>query len=74
MQKQTWNYITNTFFVICLLFIAWPWLLGVFDIAAWAITGQQWSAIPWNDGRGIVLILWPIVMFFVVGFAASIFT
>lgn len=43
--------------IICVIFF--PWLIGIVDLAAWAVIGEQVTSIPWKSMRGAVLVLWP---------------
>ena len=54
--------------VVVLLFVFFPWIIGVMDILSWALLGAQATNIPWSDKRGFVLFLWPLVVGLVVAF------
>ena len=58
----------TTLLVVVLLFVFFPWIIGVIDILSWALFGVQATNIPWSDKRGFVLFLWPLVVGFVVAF------
>lgn len=54
-----------------LLFIFFPWIIGVIDILSWALFGVQASNIPWALDRGRLLAVWPIFCGAVVGGVAA---
>ena len=39
----------------------WPWAIGIFDLAVWSVLGHQLTDIHWEENRGMVLLLWPVV-------------
>lgn len=45
-----------------LVFLFWPWAIGVIDIAAYIVTGAQVSGISWRAAQGVVAICWPIAL------------
>lgn len=51
------------FLLLCAMF--WPWALALLDLMAWAVTGQAYTEIPWHSMRGVVLILYPWVVFLI---------
>jgi hypothetical protein len=57
----------------CVLF--WPWAIVLVDLGLWAVTGVPWTSIPWDQTRGMVLVLWPVVgvvvLFIVLGLLAA---
>ncbi len=55
-----------------LLFVFFPWIIGVMDILSWALFGAQMTNIPWAADRGALLILWPIFCGWVVGGLAAL--
>lgn len=53
------DWIGSTLFALFLAVWFGPWVIGLLDLGAWALTGSQLTAIPWNSGRGMTLIFWP---------------
>lgn len=58
--------------VMIVITVIWPWVIGVLDIGAWAVTGEQLTSIVWNSSRGITLTFWPIVSVIVAIFLAML--
>jgi hypothetical protein len=58
--------------VVVLLFVFFPWIIGVTDILSWALFGAQMTNIPWETDRGVVLAVWPILCGLVVSGLAAI--
>ena len=48
--------------LVCLglLFVFFPWMIGIVDVLSWALFGSQLTNIPWEAGRGALLVLWPV--------------
>lgn len=44
-----------------IFFIFFPWMIGVVDVVSWALFGSKLTNIPWEGGRGLVLMLWPLM-------------
>ncbi len=56
---------------VMLLFVFFPWIIGVMDILSWALFGAQMTNIPWEADRGTLLAVWPIFCGMVVGGLAA---
>ncbi len=61
--------------VAIILFVFWPWIVGIVDLISWMITSNQVSNIPWVAGgpKPIVYSLWPIISGFIIMLVASLF-
>jgi hypothetical protein len=46
--------------VLAIVWVFFPWLIGLTDAVAWMFTGAQWSSIPWGSSRGALAFLWPV--------------
>lgn len=48
--------------LVCLglLFVFFPWMIGTVDVLSWALLGSKLTNIPWEAGRGVLLVLWPV--------------
>lgn len=57
----------NVLLTAMLLFVFFPWIIGVVDILSWALFGAQMTDIPWETNRGTLLAVWPIFCGMVVG-------
>lgn len=57
----------NVLLTAMLLFVFFPWIIGVVDILSWALSGAQMTDIPWETNRGTLLAVWPIFCGMVVG-------
>lgn len=55
-----------------LLFVFSPWMIGIVDVLSWALLGSQLTNIPWEAGRGALLVLWPLFCA-LVGFVVWVF-
>ncbi|OGA99432.1 MAG: hypothetical protein A3E25_17885 [Burkholderiales bacterium RIFCSPHIGHO2_12_FULL_69_20] len=53
--------------------VLWPWVTGLVDVAMWTVTGRQLSSIPWDAGRGVLLIAWPILGLLVAAMLTGLF-
>lgn len=45
--------------VALVVFIFWPWMVGIVDIVAWISVGHTVSFIPWQSNRGGAAAVWP---------------
>jgi hypothetical protein len=45
------------------LFTWWPWLLAWLDLTWYAIAGNPISNIHWGEDRGLILAVWPPIMY-----------
>ena len=50
----------NIFGITVAVFIFFPWLLGLVDLASWIMIGHQLSSMPWTSDRGLAAMWWPI--------------
>lgn len=57
-----------------LLFVFFPWMIGIVDVLSWALLGSQLTNIPWEAGRGALLVLWPAFWLALVSMFAPLFT
>ena len=62
----------NVVLTALLLFVFFPWIIGVIDILSWALFGAQMTNIPWGADRGGALLAWPILSGTVVGWIGNI--
>jgi hypothetical protein len=62
----------NVVLTALLLFVFFPWIIGVMDILSWALFGAQATNIPWGSGRGWVLFAWPVLSGIVGGWVVHI--
>lgn len=69
-MKETFQWVAVAAF--CALIFG-PWAIGLVDLGAWALLGQQVTDIPWRESRGAVLFLWPIGGFVVFAVVSSFF-
>ena len=56
--------------VVLLIFVFFPWAIGIVDLVAWMLSGSQVSGIDWLSNRGATMVLWPLLWG---GFLAMIF-
>lgn len=60
--------------ILGLLFIFFPWMIGIVDVLSWALLGSQLTNIPWEAGRGALLVLWPFFWLTLLGMFGHAFT
>lgn len=44
---------------LCLVF--WPWLVMLFDLAAWMTVGAAVTGVQWTSERVVIYFCWPIL-------------
>jgi hypothetical protein len=63
--------LSEIFGLAFIVFIAWPWAVGLIDLTAWLVTGNQLSAIPWASNRGFMAAVWPVLWVLVLAGVSS---
>ena len=49
-----------------LVWVFFPWVLGLTDVISWMLTGNRLTSVPWSGARGLVMMIWPLCWAFVI--------
>lgn len=46
-----------------MLVVGWPWVIWGIDITWFGLFGERFTAIPWKEDRGVILLIgYPILL------------
>ena len=57
---------------IVVVFLFWPWAVGIVDMISVMLTGNVYTSVPWTADRKVVFVFWPLFWGFVMVIFAAL--